>query len=144
MMVIEKPASPKPASPLSELSPKQQERLKSVSGSLVIDKITISHSIEERSRDGRKMSAFYSVTASRGTGAEITQLSNDHHAPIGLSPDDTKIARLVLGKHVIAAVYDDAVKRGMLSTAVAQEELRAVLTRYDKGLAKLLQAVGET
>lgn len=128
----------KPASPLSDLSPQQQERLKQVSGSILIDKITISHSIEERSRDGRKMSAFYSVTASRGTGAEVTQLSNDHHSPAGFSPEDTKLARLVLGKHVVAAVYDDAVKRGMMATSTAQEELRAVLTRYDNGIAKLL------
>lgn len=131
----------KPEGPLSNLSEKQQARLKSVSGLLLIDKITVSHSIEERSRDGRKMSAFYSVTASRGTGAEVNQLSNDHHEPSGFSPDDAKLARLLLGKHVVTATYDDAVKRGMMAASSAQEELRAVLTRYDNGIAKLLNVI---
>jgi hypothetical protein len=135
------PPEKKPEGPLSNLTPKQQERLKSVGGSLQIDKITISHSIEERNRDGRKSSAFYSVTASRGTGAEINQLGNDHHQPVGYSPDDTKLARLLLSKHVVASVYDDAVKRGMMASSTAQEELRAVLTRYDNGIAKLLTVI---
>ena len=131
----------KPEGPLSNLSEKQQARLKSVSGLLLIDKITVSHSIEERNRDGRKTSAFYSVTASRGTGAEVNQLSNEHHEPAGFTPDDAKLARLLLGKHVVTATYDDAVKRGMLSSASAQEELRTVLTRYDNGIAKLLNVI---
>lgn len=89
------------------------------------------------------MSAFYSVTASRGTGAEINQLANDHHEPAGFSPDETKLARLVLAKHVVASVYDDAVKRGLLAPAAAQEELRAILTRYDNGIARTLAATEE-
>ena len=128
----------KPESPLSGLTEAQQERLKAVAGVLQIDKITISHSIEERSPDGRKMSAFYSVTASRGAGAEITQQGNTNQGEVGFSPDETKLARLVLSKHVVAAVYDDAVKRGILGSAVAQEELRAVLTRYDNSIVKAL------
>lgn len=131
----------KPESPLSNLTAKQKDRLTAVSGAILIDKITVSHSIEERSRDGRKTSAFYSVTASRGTGAEVNQLSNDHHAPAGFSPDDAKLARLLLGKHVVTATYDDAVKRGMMASSTAQEELRAVLTRYDNGIAKLLTVI---
>ena len=128
----------KPESPLSSLTVAQQERLKSVSGGLQIDKITISHSIEERSLDGRKMSAFYSVTASRGTGAEISQFGNDPRGAVGFSPEETKLARLVLSKHVVAAVYDDAVKRGILGSAGAQEELRVVLTRYDNAIVRAL------
>jgi hypothetical protein len=123
------------------LTPKQQARLRQVGGALSIDKITVSHSIEERGRDGRKTSAFYSVTASRGTGAEITQLANEQHEPVGFTPDDAKVARLLLSKHVVAAVYDDAVKRGMMSSSAAQEELRAVLTRYDGSLARLLATI---
>jgi len=128
----------KPDSPLASLTEAQQERLKGVTGHLQIDKITISHSIEERSQDGRKMSAFYSVTASRGTGAEVTQLGNTDHVPVGFSPEETKIARLVLAKHVVATVYDDAVKRGIMRASAAQEEVRTILTRYDMALAKVL------
>lgn len=132
-----------PTSPLANLTPKQQERLRKVAHSMQIDKITVSHSIEERNRDGRKSSAFYSVTASRGTGAEITQLGNDGREPAGFSPEDTKLARLVLSKHVVASVYDDAVKRGLMPSSTAQEELRAILTRYDNGIAKALAVVEE-
>lgn len=132
-----------PTSPLANLTPKQQERLRKVANSMQIDKITVSHSIEERNRDGRKSSAFYSVTASRGTGAEITQLGNDGREPAGFSPEDTKLARLVLSKHVVASVYDDAVKRGLMPSSTAQEELRAILTRYDNGIAKALAVVEE-
>lgn len=128
----------KPLSPLANLSAKQQDRLKELSGSLSVDKITVSHSLEERSRDGRKSSVFYSVTASRGAGAELPQLANDHHSPVGFSPADTKLARLVLAKHVVASVYDDAVKRGLMPSSAAQEELRAILTRYDASIAKVL------
>ena len=131
----------KPEGPLSNLTEKQKARLKSVSGALLIDKITVSHSIEERNRDGRKTSAFYSVTASRGTGAEVNQLSNEHHEPAGFSTDDAKLARLLLGKHVVTATYDDASKRGMMTASSAQEELRAVLTRYDNSIAKLLNVI---
>lgn len=133
----------KPDSPLANLTTKQKDRLKAVTGSILVDKVTVSHSIEERNRDGRKTSAFYSVTASRGTGAEINQLGNDHHEPAGFSPDDTKLVRLVLSKHVVAAVYDDAVKRGLMASSAAQEELRAILTRYDNGIAKILNVIEE-
>ena len=81
------------------------------------------------------------MTASRGTGAEVNQLGNDHHQPVGYSPEDTKLARLLLSKHVVASVYDDAVKRGLMSPSTAQEELRAILTRYDNGIAKVLDVI---
>lgn len=128
----------RPTSPLASLTEAQQERLKGVTSLIHIDKITLSHSIEERAPDGRKTSAFYSVTASRGTGAEITQLGEDARESLGFTPDEAKIARLVLGKHVVAAVYDDAIKRGVLKASAAQEEVRAILTRYDMALAKVL------
>lgn len=132
----------KPHNPTADLTPTQQDRLRKVATSIQIDKITVSHSIEERNRDGRKTSAFYSVTASRGAGAEVSQLGNDHNDAAGFSVDDTKIARLLLSKHVVAAVYDDAVKRGLMATSVAQDELRQILTRYDGSIAKLLSVEG--
>lgn len=131
----------KPASPLANLSDKQKERLRTVSGSIQIDKITVSHSIEERNKDGRKSSAFYSVTASRGSGAEINLLGSDENKPTGYSPEDTRLARLLLSKHVVVSVYDDAVRRGLMPSSSAQEELRAILTNYDNGILKLLNTI---
>lgn len=132
----------KPHNLLADLPSNQKNRLQKVTESIQIDKITVSHSIEERNRDGRKTSAFYSVTASRGAGAEIVQLNSDN-SPAGFSVEDAKIARLLLSKHVVGAVYDDAVKRGLLAPSAAQEELRSILTRYDAGIAKLLATVEE-
>jgi hypothetical protein len=129
----------KPETPLSQLTDDQKTKLKSVTDTLMIDKITVSYSIEERTLSGRKASAFYSVTASRGTGAEITQLNEEHHRSASYTPEETKIARLLLSKHVVASVYDDAVRRGMMSSATAQEELRSVLGRYDAGIVRLIQ-----
>ena len=83
------------------------------------------------------------MTASRGTGAELTQLGSEHQSPVGFTPDEAKVARLLLSKHVVASVYDDAVKRGMMSSSTAQEELRAILHRYDNGLVKLLSIEGD-
>lgn len=128
----------KPETPLSQLTDDQKAVLKSVADVMAIDKITVSYSIEERTQSGRKASAFYSVTASRGTGAEIQQLNEDSR-PAGYTPEEAKIARLLLSKHVVASVYDDAVRRGMMNSATAKEELTAVITRYDHGIVRLIQ-----
>lgn len=131
----------KPPAPLANLSDRQKERLRVVSGSIQIDKITVSHSIEERNRDGRKSSAFYSVTASRGSGAEVNFLGSPENSATGYSPEDARLARLLLSKHVVVSVYDDAVKRGLMPSSAAQEELRAILTNYDNGILRLLNTI---
>lgn len=118
-------------SSLANLSQRQQDRLKSVTDAISVEKITVSHSLEVRTLDGRKMSAFYSV-------------STNHRDGEGFTPDDTKLARLILGRHVVASVYDDAVKRGMMSASVAQEEVRTVIARYENGISKLLSTIEET
>lgn len=126
------------------LSPKQKEHLKKITEALQIDKITVSHSIEERTQDGRKTSAFYSVTASRGSGAELPRLGDSTQEAAGFTQNEARIARLILSKHVVASVYDDAIKRGVLPAASAQEEARNILTRYDGSITKLLTAVEGT
>ncbi len=88
---------------------------------------------------GRKKSAFYSVTASRGSGAEIAQ-AHESSSSAGFAPEDVKIVRSLLCKHVVRATYDDAVKRGMMTAKDAVSEARAALAAYDAEIAKLLQS----
>lgn len=127
-MSSEEPPSLPPASgALATLTPNQKLRLQAVTDAMAVEKITISHSIDVW-QDGRKMNAFYSVsTGCRNEG--------------GFTPEDTRLARLILGKHVVASVYDDAVKRGMMTASAAQEEARTVTSRYDAGIAKLLNRI---
>lgn len=124
----------------SQLSPENKAKIKEISDSLRIDRLTVSFSVEERSLNGRKSNAFYSVTASRGTGAEVTRLNElDTEAdPVGYTMEEARVARMLLGKHVVAAVYDDAVRRGILPSSLAQEELHTIIARYDAGLVRIL------
>jgi len=126
-------------SPLESLTPSQQARLRKLQAEIQFDKLTVSFSIDERDPNGRKKSAFYSVTASRGTGAEIPQMHESREAA-GFAPEDVKIVRTLLCKHVVRAVYEDAARRGMMSAKEASTEARSVLMSYDDGLVKLLQS----
>jgi len=58
----------------------------------------------------------------------------------GFAPEDVKIVRTLLCKHVVRAVYEDAARRGMMSAKEASTEARSVLMSYDDGLVKLLQS----
>ena len=120
--------------PLSNLTPEQQDRLKRLQSSIQFDKLTVSFSIEDRDPYGKKKSAFYSVTASRGTGAEI-----QNTRPIGFAVEDVKIVRALLSKHVVVGTYEDAMHRGVIQRSVAIEEMRAILSSYDEGLARMLR-----
>jgi hypothetical protein len=124
---------------LESLTAAQRARLTKLSADIQFDKLTVSFSIEDRDGNYRKKSAFYSVTASRGTGAEIPQM-HEGTQPVGFNPEDVKIVRALLCKHVVRAVYEDAAKRGIMSGQDAAMEARSVLASYDEGLVKLLQA----
>ena len=67
------PQTKKPQT-MESLTAPQKERLQRLSAEIQFDKLTVSFSIEDRDPNNRKKSAFYSVTASRGTGAEIPQM----------------------------------------------------------------------
>jgi hypothetical protein len=125
-------------SPLDSLTQAQRERLKRLSGEIQFDKLTVSFSIEDRDVNNRKKSAFYSVTASRGAGAEIPQMHETTQAA-GFAPEDVKIVRHLLCKHVVAAVYDDASKRNLMSQRDAVVEAQAILGAHDEAIARLLQ-----
>jgi hypothetical protein len=132
-------ANETPKNPLESLTAAQLARLMKLSADIQFDKLTVSFSIEDRDGNGRKKSAFYSVTASRGTGAEIPQM-HENAQPTGFNPEDVKIVRTLLCKHVVRAVYEDAAKRQVMTSRDAAQEARAVLASYDEGLVKLLQA----
>ena len=97
----------------------------------------MSFSIEDRDANNRKKSAFYSVTASRGTGAEIPQMHEGAQA-VGFASEDVKIVRHLLCKHVVAAVYDDASKRNLMSHRDAVTEAQAILASHDEAIVRLL------
>jgi hypothetical protein len=124
---------------MESLTPAQRARLKRLAAEVSFDKLTVSFSIEDRNVNGRKKSAFYSVTASRGTGAEVEQLHEDSR-PVGFAPEDVKIVRGLLCKHVVHAVYEDASKRGVMDPKEAAAEARAILASYDEGIVKQLQS----
>lgn len=129
--------SDKTPSAFDALSPDQKERLKRIQSEISFDKLTVSFSIEDRDVQGRKKSAFYSVTASRGTGAEIPTMGEEK-ASTGFSQEDVGVARAVLCKHVVRCTYDDAIRRRVIGSSDAQEELRAIMGSYDKLIVNLL------
>jgi hypothetical protein len=97
----------------------------------------VSFSIEDRDANGRKKSAFCSVTSSRGHGAEVQALSED--APsAGWSSKEAQVVECVLSKHVVGATYRDAVFRGLLSKQSAAEEIQNIFEKYDTSIAALL------
>jgi hypothetical protein len=126
-----------PSKPLDSLTEEQRKRLESLQSEIRTDKITVSFSIEDRDRSGRKKSAFISITSSRGHGAEIQQL-NGNDAPAAFTMEEANIVHALLSKHVVAATYMDAVARGFLATNAARNELSGILQAYDKRLLKLL------
>jgi hypothetical protein len=125
-------------SPLESLTVQQRERLTKLSSEISFCKLTVSFSIEDRDGNGRKKSAFYSVTASRGTGAEIPQMHEGAQSA-SFNSEDVKIVRNLLCKHVVRAVYEDAAKRGLMPNIDAAAEAQAILSSYDKTIVRLLQ-----
>lgn len=125
--------------PLDTLTEAQRKRLGSLRSEIRTDKITVSFSIEDRDRSGRKKSAFVSVTSSRGHGAEIQQL-NSGDPPANFTEDEANVVHALLSKQVVAMCYLDAVARGFLATNAARNELTGILRAYDNRLAKLLGA----
>jgi hypothetical protein len=91
--------------------------------------VTLSFSIEDRDASGRKKSAFYSVTTSRGTTEGQT---------LGWDAKEVQVVRCLISKHVVNATYHDAVRRGIVSGKTATEEVKAIFEAYDASIAKIL------
>jgi len=130
---------PKPAAPTlaDSLTPEQKSRLDRIQSVISFDKITVSFSIEDRDPQNRKKSCFYSVTASRGTGAELATMGEDK-TPAGFSHEDVPVVRALLSKHVVKATYDDAIRRRVIGQTAGTEECMAILGSYDKLLYNIL------
>lgn len=62
--------------------------------------------------------------------------------PVGFAAEDVKIVRNLLSKHVVAATYEDAMRRGIINKSAAIEELRAITTSYDDAIARNLASNG--
>jgi hypothetical protein len=124
-------------SPLDQLTEEQKTRLRQLSSEVRLDKITVSFSVDDRDARGRRKSAFYSVTASRGHGAEVQEFHSD--APgAPFTVEDAKLVRCLVSKHVVSSVYSDAVQRGIMSANEAREEARAILAGYDNQIVRAL------
>jgi len=113
------------------LTPDQRLRLDRLRAEMRFDRITVSFSLEDRDAQGRKKSAFYSVTSFLG-GEEARPMSFQ----------EVRIAQALLSKHAVETVYGDAVRRGIIGSASAAEEARAILGAYDRRLSKLLTSEG--
>ena len=118
--------SEKPSSALDDLTTEQLALLKQIEGNLLLEKITVSFSLEGRDAQGQKRTAFYSVNAFP-------------QGRPGYTLEEARVARCLVAKHVVAVVYDDAVKRGLLPAAVAVPEAKAILAQYDNSLVRVLR-----
>jgi len=132
-----KPQTESPQKPLESLTKAQRARLDKLQSEIATDKITVSFSIEDRDRSGRKKSAFISLTSSRGHGAEVQQLHEDA-PPANFTRDESNIVHALMSKQVVSMCYMDAVARGFLATNSARNELGGILRVYDNRLLKLL------
>lgn len=110
-------------------------RLQKLESLIQLEKITVSFSLEDRDAAGRKRSAFYSVTSSR----RHVEAQFPSDAPvIGWTMREAQVVGCVLSKHVVAATYRDAVRRGIMSSKAANEEAQVILDGYDSNIANLL------
>jgi hypothetical protein len=121
----------KEATALDSLTAVQRERLAKLTSEISYEKVTVSFSIEERNPQWGKRSAFYSVTVGRDRGETPEEAA-------GWAQEDLKVVRSLLCKHVVAATYDDAVKRRILTKDQARNECMDILGLYDAQIAKHL------
>lgn len=138
--MVEKSAPQENKSPLDSLPAELKARLDALQSEVRLDKITTSFSIEERTQDGKR-STFYSVTASRGHGAEVTQFHGQDQ-PAAFTPEEAKLVRLLVSKHVVGATYDDAIRREILNTRQASIEMKRILGAYDDAIVRVLTRNG--
>lgn len=119
----------KPKGLLDELTDEQKTRLRALKAEIVLDKLTVSFSIEGRDPNGNRRSAFYSVNAGRGGDEK------------GWPLDEVRVVRALLSAHVVAATYDDAFRRKVIPfTEETKAERAGIVGSYEKLVAHLLGA----
>jgi len=92
------------------------------------DKITCSFSIDDRSINGQKKGAFFSVTVSK----------QDGRAP-GWTKDEAQVVSCILSKHVVLATFRDAQSRRIIGGDETKQELTAIFANYDRHLVSLMK-----
>lgn len=117
--------------PLGELTSDQRTQLGQIEYSIGLEGVTVSFSFDgERDGLGRRKSAFNNARAApRVAGTHWTR-------------GEAQVVRCILSKDVVLATYRDAVFRGILSKAGAAEEVRGILSHYDRSIAKLMKQLG--
>jgi hypothetical protein len=118
---------------LKDLPEQARERLKRLQQEIQVDKVTVSFSIENRTFDGRKVSAFFASTASRG------HLSNEGPTDQGWGLDDCRLVTHLLSKEVVFITYQNAVRQRVMSASQAKKELVEILKAYDEDIRKRLE-----
>lgn len=114
------------------MSEQQKRRLAELTAEVEYDRITISFSLDVREPMGSKKSSFYSATVNRrGVG-------ESHKTSGGWTSEEVKVVRALLSKHVVAACYDDAIRRRMMTSMQAREEVMPILAAYDAHIVKNL------
>lgn len=114
-----------------ELTPEVKKRLESFASTILVDKITVSFSIEDRNADGQKKSVFLSVNA-----------VCDPDVKGGYSLQETALARVILSRHVVSMVYEDAFFRRVLpNTEELRKERDTILSNYSKRAKALALAI---
>lgn len=108
--------------PLDTLSPEGKAKLAALGEDIQYDKITTSFTLEGHGPDGSRRVASVSLSASRRGGP-------------GFSKADMKLVRLMVGRAAVAATYDEAVRRGVLTQTQANEQATATILKYDEALA---------
>ena len=124
------PTMSDPKSLAERLTQEQRDHLAGVASSISHEGLTTSFSLEGRDTlTGMKKSCFLSLKVARGDG----------QGP-GWVQEDMRLVRCLLSKEVVAAVYDDAVRRRMMDPPEATERLRPILAAYDSQIVKILEA----
>lgn len=115
--------------PLDELTPKQLEVMKALETELGVDKLMVSFTIDGRTEDGQKRSAFISATVAKQDGRAV-----------GWTPQEMHAVSCIMGKHVAVATFRDArTRRIVLDT----KELADILTGYDRHLVRILKKLSD-
>lgn len=88
------------------------------------DRLTVSFSIDGRTADGQKRSAFFSTTVS----------NQDSQAP-GWTTNEVQAVSAIVSKQVVATTFRDAKVRRILGPDEATRELKTILDGYNSILA---------
>ncbi len=125
------PNEPSPPEPAEPLDPKLKERLETFASSILVDKITVSFSVEDRNAEGQKKSVFMSLNA----------MCDPNLGP-GYSVQEMDLARVILGRRLVHMVYEDAFLRRVLPHNEAyRTERDTILELYSKKAQILMKAL---